>query len=101
MMYLRIFNPNIDQFEDRIEIFNEVITHFVMIHLVFFTDWIQSIELQYNLGWSMILHILLIIIVNIFFVGMATFHEVKLVITKYYRKLMIKYLYYKKMRQER
>ena len=41
----------------------------------------------------MIAHILLIIAVNTFFIGIATFHEIKLLITKYYRILMIRYLY--------
>jgi hypothetical protein len=48
-----------------LELFNELCVYLSTLHLVFFTDWVPTPELQAMYGWSMLLIIGLNIIVNL------------------------------------
>ena len=43
------------RFKNKLEIVNEVFVHLISMHIIFFTDWIGDPDMQYNMGWSMIL----------------------------------------------
>ena len=45
LIYSIYFYPHTDNFFNYLELFNEMMTHIIMIHLLFFTDWIESKEL--------------------------------------------------------
>ena len=42
LIYSSYFQPHKDNFFNCLEIFNEIMTQIIMIHLMFFTEWIES-----------------------------------------------------------
>ena len=52
--YLVYFYPMESVFNNRMEIFGEIINLFLMYHVLLFTDFVQDIELRYSIGYSFI-----------------------------------------------
>ena len=45
ILYSSYFLPHRDNLFNYLELFNEIMTHIIMIHLMFLSDWIESLDL--------------------------------------------------------
>ena len=62
IIYVSDSKAQITPLESHLEIFNEVTIISCTLHLVCFTDYIDDVDMQYAIGWSM----LSILFLNIF-----------------------------------
>ena len=85
-IYIGYFASKKEQLVNRIDLLNEFMIQAVTLHLVLFTDYIPLPELQYNLGYSMIGFISLLMLANILVVGYFAANDVWLIGVKYYRR---------------
>ena len=53
---------------NKIELFNEFCICYASLHLNYFTDWVPDTELQYDYGWSLLIIVMIMVIVNMSFV---------------------------------
>jgi len=81
----------VSRLENRLELYNEWLTNLIFLHLLFFTEWIPTLEQQYTMGWSMIIHILLFLIINFYFIFRFMFRSSKLYFIKYKNIYMAKF----------
>ena len=75
------------QFDNRLEILNEIIISISFYHLLFFTNEI-SIEMQESYGWSLVAVIALLNILNLLVVFYHQGQYAKLLCIKNYNRLM-------------
>jgi hypothetical protein len=61
-------------------LFNEISIIVVTYHLYLFTDFIESYELKYNIGWSLIAFISFNIFVNLAITAVQSYFSIKLTI---------------------
>lgn len=71
--YLIYFYPMEDIFQNRMEIFGEVINLILMYHVLLFTDFVLDLDLRYKIGYWFIFFIFVFISVHIFFLAKTTF----------------------------
>ena len=71
---------------NRLEIFNEVCILAAAYHLLLFTDYIESPEFQYKIGWSIIGITTFNIVVNMIVMCEASFQMAKLALRRIYHK---------------
>jgi len=45
--------------------YNEVVVTFTTIHIMLYTDWIDDMEKEYMIGWSMLTCLAFLIVTNI------------------------------------
>ena len=67
------------------EIFNEVIIELSSMCLIFYTDWIPNAELQYQLGYVMIVLVCICIICNLLLIINKGSNSIYLIGVKNYR----------------
>ena len=96
-LFQSIYQGNNRPLETRLrnntESLNELTTFLATLHLFFFTDWVDDLELQFLYGWSMVIIICISIMWNMAIVFFFTAKQIKLVVIKYYRR--IKHQFYK------
>ena len=85
-MYNGQYSPLETRLANRIELFNEICIHIATTHLLFFTDWIPDPDMQYLMGWSMIVFICGCMLVNFTLVFYFAGRQVKLLLIKYYKR---------------
>ena len=78
-----------------IEIFNEVTIHLVTMHLVFFTDWVPDMDMQYSLGWSMLVVICVNLGVNLSIICYFGGKQIYLLAVRYVKRLLLAFGIYK------
>ena len=64
------------------EIFNEVTNLILVYHMLTFTDWVGDPAMRFNLGYSVMLAVLINVTVHFSFLIGSTIKKVKLSITK-------------------
>jgi hypothetical protein len=82
VIYLGHVLPHETIFQTNVELANEAIFLAICYHFVLFTDLIYDFDTTYNLGWSCISFILLLVVFNTFILGFvilkAVFRKFKL-----------------------
>ncbi len=71
---------------NRLEIFNEFCILAAAYHLLLFTDFIESPEFQYKIGWSIVGITTFNIVVNMIVMCEASFQMAKLALRRIYHK---------------
>jgi hypothetical protein len=67
-----------------IELSNEYFILGISSHLMFFTEWMPTKELEYNMGWSMIILTVILMLFNLCFMASHIVHSMSLFIRKYW-----------------
>jgi hypothetical protein len=68
--------------ENYIELFNEATITMITFHLYLCSDFIESDDLKYNIGWSIVVITLANILVNNIFLVQATYKSIRELIQK-------------------
>ena len=63
--YYGYFRPCETRFHNRVLYFNEFLITVVTWHMMLFTDYVPDQDMQYLIGWSMIISIMLNALINI------------------------------------
>ena len=84
IIYQGSIKPFVSRSLNNFELFNEVSVTLITMHDIFFTDILDR-EVQMQVGWSMILIMLINMVVNIQKVFKLAFTMLYLVVLKYYR----------------
>jgi uracil DNA glycosylase len=77
IIYLVYVRPFKQPSQNYIEIFNEINIMVAALHLFLFTDFVDSPETQYLIGWSLIAVMLLNILVNVFIMVAETLKDLR------------------------
>ena len=75
--YLVYFYPMESIFNNRMEIFGEIINNLLMYHVLLFTDFVQDVELRYAIGYSFIAFTGVFISTHMYFMLGTTIKDVK------------------------
>ena len=78
LCYLLHARPFASRIENLQEVINEFILLFAAYTLVYATKYVPSAELRFNLGWSNVSHLGICILINLAFISVATFKQLKL-----------------------
>ena len=71
--YLIYFYPMEDIFQNRMEIFGEVINLILMYHVLLFTDFVHDPHMRYMIGYCFIFFTFVFISVHLYFLARTTF----------------------------
>ena len=66
--------PLITKFRNRNELFNEIMITIVTSNVLFYTDWIPSLNESFTFAWIPIFNFLIIIIVNL---GIVVYYSIR------------------------
>ena len=58
-------------------------------HLLVFTEWVDDYSVQYLMGWSFIIVIMFMQLINILFAVVEAWHNIKLLWLKWYPRLRL------------
>ena len=65
-LYVHV-KPHIEQRKLRMEFLNEWMIHFVSLHLICFTGFILKVKIQYYIGYSFVISIFLVLVINLIY----------------------------------
>ena len=75
--YLIYFYPMENVFQNRIEIFGEMINLILLYHVLLFTDFVYDPEIRYSIGYLFIFFTGIFISVHLFFLARTSFLKFK------------------------
>lgn len=76
LMYIGIIKPLERRFQNRLELFNEWLNMMATYNFFVFTDFVDSKETQYNVGWTNIAFVTVLILVNMAIIFANTLGEI-------------------------
>lgn len=77
---------------NRLSLFNNMMVILITYPLILFSDFANNKEFQYHYGgWSWIITLLVILLVNLLVVWMPLYAIIKIIVIKYYRILEAKF----------
>ena len=80
--YIGRFRPLDRLFRNNIDVINEILVYVITMHMLLFTDFIDDEGLKFNIGWSMLISIFLLMIINLCIVAFFAFRSLFLVFLK-------------------
>lgn len=92
--YQGAFKPGPEQFINRLDCFNEFMILICSETMIFFTDFIPSLDLQLDLGWLWISLVVLTVLVNLLIIIYHSLRSVFLILKKYGKRAMAMYKEY-------
>lgn len=75
MIYLNKVMPKESRQQNALEIINEFLNIVVITHFYLFTDFVQDLDVKYNLGWSLLFVISSMLFLNFFCVIKDFIHK--------------------------
>ena len=75
-MYIGIVKPIERRFSNQLELFNEWLNMLATYNFFLFTDFVDSMETQYTIGWMNILIVTILIFVNMLIILISTVSSV-------------------------
>lgn len=84
LIYTGYFKPVYGTFENRLEIFNEFQVCICTLMVIQFTDWVDSPEVQYEIGWYLCGLILLQVLINQIIIIYYSVRRIIMVLRKIY-----------------
>jgi len=73
-----------------IELLNEFCVQEAAVHMIFFTDFIVDLDVQFQYGWYMIGGVTFVFIFNFYFIFREIFKIIKLCIIRYIKRFFPK-----------
>jgi len=64
IIYVAHYRPFLFKIHNRTELFNEAINMVISYHYILFTDFLDNVEMKFNIGWSIIGCISILILTN-------------------------------------
>jgi hypothetical protein len=99
-IYIGAMKPFKTRFLNNIEMINELQVTMICFHTIIFTDYVQTLDEQYNAGWIVIILVNVLLLTNIVIVLCSMFHNGSLFFTKYERRLVSKFVKDKKPKEK-
>ena len=82
-IYFGKIRPKIGKFFNRLEMFNEAMFQVVCFHQFLFTAFVPDFKLKFNIGWSQMLVIIFLILINLSLIIYFAFMKLRLYLIKY------------------
>jgi len=82
-MYIGLCKPYVSRVKNNLEYFNEAMIGIITFYFFFYTEWIDSEEMKFNLGWILIIFVFALIIINLVFVFYYAIRQCYLIYLKY------------------
>ena len=108
MIYQGSFGPFKNPLRNKVESMNEIFIAICSYHMMLYSEWVLSQQVQFNYGWSQIFFMILLITVNLIFVFYSTAKGLFLLCKKIYlitkhkvRKVIQKFESEKEEKKER
>ena len=92
-IYVGSSKPFILPLENKLELFNEWIIFLSALHMIVFTDFLDDLDAQFLMGWSLVGACIIKMVVNLVFVIYFSYKFFYLLIVKYYNRA---YAYFNK-----
>ena len=93
IIYIGLSKPFDRKLRNRIEFINEALVSACCLHLFTFTEFVNDKNRQYEMGFSMLAVMFILILINIFFVITSACKQISLII-------ILGYQYYKKYKDK-
>ena len=87
-IYIGLSRPHLTRTLNILELVNEYLIMIIFFHLSFFTNWVPDPEMQFLLGWSLSVFVIVLISLNLTVVIKHGLYSLYLVLT--YLKLRVK-----------
>ena len=87
LVYQTYFKPGLSIFENRVEIFNEFNVSLCSTLILCFTEWIESQELKFQIGWFFCILVLLQTVFNLLIIFYYSIRTGILVMIMLYRRI--------------
>ena len=85
LIYIGLQKPFITRYHNRLEMFNEIFICMITGHSLFFTDLVKTRAMRFDVGWSMILFMVLNAAVNLMTVIKLALWNIYLISLKTFR----------------
>jgi len=68
IIYIGFSQPFTSRLKNRLEYINEAMVGIITFQFIFCTDWVDSEEFKFELGWILVISVLVLIVINLAFV---------------------------------